>query len=53
VLATSVAYLLGTALGHLYVVALLAGVQLLFSTAYMPFFVALIARDQYHDAGRS
>ncbi len=46
------AYLLDAlTLGHLYVVALLAGVgQVLFQTAYMPFFVALVARDRYLDA---
>lgn len=47
-----VAYLLDAlTLGHLYLVALLAGVgQVLFSTSYMPFFVALVARDRYLDA---
>jgi hypothetical protein len=53
VLATiPVAYLLDAlTLGHLYVAALLAGLgQVLFSTAYMPFFVALVARDRYLDA---
>ena len=53
VLATiPVAYLFDAlTLGHLYVVGLLAGVgQVLFSTAYMPFFVALVERDRYLDA---
>ena len=36
---------------HLYVVALLAGLgQVLFSTAYPPFFVALVPRDRFLDA---
>ena len=47
-----VAYLLDAlTLGQLFVVALLAGAgQVLFSTAYPPFFVALVPRESYLDA---
>lgn len=47
-----IAYFLGSlTLGHLFAVALIAGFgQVLFQTAYQPFFVALVRRDQYVEA---
>ena len=47
-----IAYFLGSlTLGHLFAVALISGFgQVLFQTAYQPFFVALVRRDQYVEA---